>query len=184
MLNESHKKLSAVNAHERIITEQRQAVASMQDILILLIPYLSSSDAQTVLNLCLKPDMLGNKDNGIQKRAYKLMGKVLAADKLSAIDAESLLETMDANSDSVLAAAKKDRMVLLKALFAHLPNSSLHVIPSFIPEAILGTKEPSEKARAAAFDLILTMGYKMKEGGTVKRAKLSGMDEDNAAEGQ
>lgn len=183
MLNDSHKKLSAANVHERTIDEQRATVASMQDILILLIPYLSPSDAQIVFSLCLKPVMLGNKDNGIQKRTYKLMGKILVAGKLENVDAESLFETLDKNSDNVLAAAKKDRFMLLKALFAHLPSTSLHVIPSFIPEAVLGTKEPSEKARVAAFDLILAMGYKMKEGGTVKRAKLSGMDEDNAAEG-
>lgn len=183
MLNEAHEKLSAANAHERTINEQRATVASMQDILILLIPYLSSSDTQTVFNLCLKPDILGNRDNGIQKRAYKLMGKILVAEKLENVDAEALFEKLDQQSDNVLAAAKKDRLMLLKALFAHLPSSSLHVIPSFIPEAVLGTKEPSEKARVASFDLIVAMGYKMKEGGVVKRAKLDGMDEDNASEG-
>jgi ribosomal RNA-processing protein 12 len=44
----------------------------------------------------------------------------------------------------------------------------MHVIPSLIPEAVLGTKEPSEKARSAAFDLIVAMGRKMDEGGVVK----------------
>ena len=77
----------------------------------------------------------------------------------------------------------KDRLVFLKALLSSLPNNSLHVIPSLIPEAVLGTKEPSEKARSAAFDLIVAMGYKMKEGGVVKRAKLSAMDEDDMTEG-
>lgn len=48
---------------------------------------------------------------------------------------------------------------------------------------VLGTKEPSEKARLAAFELIVAMGYKMKEGGVVKRAKLNGMDEDDMTEG-
>ena len=64
-----------------------------------------------------------------------------------------------------------------------LPQTALHVIPSLIPEAILATKEPSEKARLAAFDLIVAMGYKMKGGGVVKRAKLNGMDEDDMTEG-
>lgn len=47
---------------------------------------------------------------------------------------------------------------------------------------VLGTKEPSEKARFEAFQLIVTMGKKMKEGGVVKRNLLEGMDEDNATE--
>ena len=48
-----------------------------------------------------------------------------------------------------------------------------------IPEAVLGTKEPSEKARLAAFDLVVAMGRKMAEGGVVKRSLVDGMDEDD-----
>ena len=48
-----------------------------------------------------------------------------------------------------------------------------------IPEAVLGTKEPSEKTRAAAFDLVVAMGKKMSEGGVVKRNLVDGMDEDD-----
>jgi ribosomal RNA-processing protein 12 len=54
----------------------------------------------------------------------------------------------------------------------------MHTIPSLIPEAVLGTKEPSDKARSAAFELIVAMGRKMNEGGVVKRDKVVGMDED------
>jgi ribosomal RNA-processing protein 12 len=63
-----------------------------------------------------------------------------------------------------------------------LPSTSLHLLPSLIPEAVLGTKEPSEKARLEAFDLIVTMGKKMKEGGVVKRNLLEEMDDDDATE--
>ena len=71
---------------------------------------------------------------------------------------------------------------MLALLVNMLPNTSLHLLPSLIPEAVLGTKEPSEKARLEAFDLIVTMGKKMKEGGVVKRNLLEGMDEDDATE--
>ena len=64
-----------------------------------------------------------------------------------------------------------------------IPPSSLHVIPSLIPEAVLGTKEPSERARTAAFDLIVAMGNKMAEGGVVKRDLVDGMEEDGVGEG-
>jgi len=56
----------------------------------------------------------------------------------------------------------------------------MHMIPLLIPEAVLGTKEPSEKARSAAFDLIVALGRKMSEGGVVKRNMMDGMDEDSA----
>jgi ribosomal RNA-processing protein 12 len=52
-----------------------------------------------------------------------------------------------------------------------------------IPEAVLGIKEPSEKARGAAFGLIIAMGRKMAEGGVVKRSLVDGMDEDGEGEG-
>lgn len=63
-----------------------------------------------------------------------------------------------------------------------IPPSALHVILSLIPEAVLGTKEPSEKARGAAFDLIIAMGNKMAEGGVVKRSLVDDMDEDDIGE--
>ena len=66
----------------------------------------------------------------------------------------------------------------MTVLIPSIPSNSLHIIPSLIPEAVLGTKEPSEKARMAAFDLIVAMGKKMSEGGIVKRSLVDGMDED------
>lgn len=50
-------------------------------------------------------------------------------------------------------------------------------------EAVLGTKEPSEKARNAAFDLIVTMGKKMSEGGVVRRDLVDGMDDESSGQG-
>lgn len=44
----------------------------------------------------------------------------------------------------------------------------------------MGTKEPSEKARAAAFDLIVAMANRMDTGGVVRRSLVDGMDEDGA----
>ena len=43
----------------------------------------------------------------------------------------------------------------------------------------------SEKARTAAFDLLVVMGQKMGEGGTVNRALINGMDtsEDSSTSG-
>jgi ribosomal RNA-processing protein 12 len=71
-------------------------------------------------------------------------------------------------------------------LLHSLPSTSLHLIPSLIPEAVLGTKEPAERTRAAAFDLVVAMGRKMKDGGVVKRHRLGGMlvdDDTSVAEG-
>ena len=72
----------------------------------------------------------------------------------------------------------KDRFTFISLLVSSLPPTSMHLIPSLIPEVVLGLKEPSEKARTAAFDTIVVMGRKMGEGGIVKRDLVDGMDED------
>jgi ribosomal RNA-processing protein 12 len=77
----------------------------------------------------------------------------------------------------------QDRLQLYANLLPSIPPSALHVIPLLIPEAVLGTKEPSEKARGAAFELVIAMGRKMAEGGVVKRSLVDGMDEDGVGEG-
>lgn len=71
----------------------------------------------------------------------------------------------------------QDRIELLTMIVPSLsPASQLHHIPSLLPEAVLATKEVSEKARTAAFDLLVVMGNKMtEEGGVVKRNLVDGM---------
>jgi len=75
-------------------------------------------------------------------------------------------------------------MLLYTNFLPRIPSSCLHIIPKLIPEAVLGTKEPSEKARAAAFGLLVAMGQKMNQGGVVKRNLVDGMDEDKTEDGQ
>jgi len=60
----------------------------------------------------------------------------------------------------------------------------MHIIPSLIPEAVLGTKEPSDKARTAAFELILAMTRKMNDGGIVKRHLIHGNEKDDDSESE
>jgi hypothetical protein len=50
-------------------------------------------------------------------------------------------------------------------------------------EAIMSVKEPSEKARNAAFALLVTMGQKMKEGGVVDMSLLEGATANSGAPG-
>ena len=64
--------------------------------------------------------------------------------------------------------------MLIALLIPLLPPTSLHLLVSFLMEAILSAKEPSEKVRGAAFALLVTMGRKMKEGGVVDMSPLEG----------
>ena len=62
----------------------------------------------------------------------------------------------------------QNHYTLLALLIPFQCTNAMHVIPTLIPEAVLGTKEPSEKARLAAFDLVVAMGCKMGEGSVIK----------------
>ncbi|KAA1475204.1 NUC173-domain-containing protein [Dentipellis sp. KUC8613] len=160
------------------------SVAAMaQDILLLLLPHLGAADAAALFELCLTPAVLAYPDNGVQKRGYKILARLVEGGKV-VLDVEDVVKRLDGVAEALAAAAKKDRFLLYTQLLPLLPSTSLHVIPSLIPEAVLGTKEPSEKARNAAFDLIVAMANKMKEGGVVKRGQMEGaedMDEDDGA---
>ena len=153
-----------------------------QDLLLLILPHLSSADASALFDLYMTTEVLESKDNGVQKRGYKTLARLVESGKVQ-IDAAAVFKKLEGLVDGLAAAAKKDRFHLLTALVQLIPSESLHLIPSIIPEAVLGTKEPSEKARNAAFDLIVAMGKKMAAGGVVKRNMVEGMDVDGAGEG-
>lgn len=80
--------------------------AMTQDILILLLPYLSSADANALFHTCLSADILGGKDNGVQKRGYKILAKLVDSGKVD-VDAESVLGQLDKLGEGLAAAAKK-----------------------------------------------------------------------------
>ncbi|KAI0930205.1 hypothetical protein AcV5_006982 [Taiwanofungus camphoratus] len=163
------------------VNESESITAVTQDLLALVLPHLSTVDSTALFNLCLSSEVLENKDNGVQKRGYKILAKLVEGRKAT-FDAKAVLHLLEKNIDGLAAAAKKDRFHLLNQVVPTIPPAQLHLLLSIIPEAVLGTKEPSEKARNAAFDLIVTMGRKMSDGGVVKRSMVDGMDEDGAGE--
>ena len=48
-----------------------------------------------------------------------------------------------------------------------LPSQQLSHVPTLLSETILCTKEVNERTRDLAYELLVAMGYRMKEGGTV-----------------
>jgi len=80
--------------------------AVTQDILILLLPYLSSTDATALFQECLSSEILVSKDNGVQKRGYKILAKLVDSGKV-AVDAETVLSQLDGFTEGLAPAAKK-----------------------------------------------------------------------------
>lgn len=77
-----------------------------QDILILLLPYLSPADSMSLFDLCLTPEILNGRNNGIQKRGYKILTKLVDGGKIS-VNSETVVRKLDEMVDGLTPAAKK-----------------------------------------------------------------------------
>jgi len=77
-----------------------------QDILVLLIPNISAVDSRLLFDLSLSSEVLSCKDNGVQKRGYKILSKLVESGKLP-VDAEEILKKLDDMTDGLTPAAKK-----------------------------------------------------------------------------
>lgn len=97
-----------INAHNALHgnNDAGSATATTQDILILLLANLSPADATGLYQLCLSTEVLSGKDNGVQKRGYKILTKLVESGKV-VVDAETVLKQLDDLMDGLAPAAKK-----------------------------------------------------------------------------
>ncbi|KAJ5172761.1 hypothetical protein N7492_005354 [Penicillium capsulatum] len=121
-----------------------------------------------------------NPDQQLIKKAYKLIPRLASTETGSAALQErsgELQALMLATSEKTPASGRRDRMLAIDELITHLPTSELHFIPSILSEVVLGCKESNEKARTAAFDLLIhlarrTIDPESNPAGTVIRNSL------------
>ncbi|KEP47350.1 ribosomal RNA-processing protein [Rhizoctonia solani 123E] len=154
------------------------------DLLILLVPHLSPIDGTRLFTIVFAENVISNADGTVQKKAYRILARLVERGVVNGLQegegknakVESALSRCVEITSRVNVSAKRDRVQLLSALVPLIPNGSLHIIPSLLPEAVLSTKEVSEKTRNGAFDLVVAMGKRMERGGTVDRAKVDGME--------
>ncbi|WWC96369.1 hypothetical protein V866_003236 [Kwoniella sp. B9012] len=142
---------------------------TMLDLLIIFVPHLPPAQSQALFNAASQGTMLEHKDATVQKKAYRLLKRLLEAGKLDKTrNIEEFVKKLSEAGGGVGPGAQRDRLQLLSALVESLPKDSLHIIPELLSEAVLGTKEVNERARDAGFDLLVIMGKKMASGGKVK----------------
>lgn len=117
----------------------------------------------------------------LQKKAYKLIPRLGSSETgvlaLTERGAELRQMILD-NAENTVVPARKDRLNAIAEVVKFLAPDELYFIPSVLPEVILCTKETNERAREAAFDLIVLMGEKMLAGGTIDNAKITHMIND------
>ena len=78
-----------------------------QDILLLLLPYLSPGDDKALFQLSFSREVLLSQDNGVQKRGYKILARLIEKRKDLVEDVPALLERIDELLEGVSQAAKK-----------------------------------------------------------------------------
>ncbi|KAF8335881.1 uncharacterized protein EI90DRAFT_2912815 [Cantharellus anzutake] len=153
------------------------------DLILLLLPHLPPPLSSALLEKACSKDLLESKDRGVQKRAYRILARSIESVSVIRDDSvaiERLVKRIVATSQSILPGVEKDRIGLLAVIVPSLPNGELHLIASFITEVVLATKEDNSKARIGAFDLLVSMGARMSEGGTIKRNLIQDMDNKGA----
>ncbi|KAI9804800.1 MAG: hypothetical protein M1825_001168 [Sarcosagium campestre] len=120
-------------------------------------------------------------DAQLQKKAYKLIPRLTKSEdgKLALRERNPELQKLLLDSaEKTTSPARRDRLTAISTVVASLPKSDLSFIPSILAEVILSAKETNEKARTAAFDVLVMMGEKMQEGGKVRQSRIPNMPTD------
>ncbi|PWZ01178.1 NUC173-domain-containing protein [Testicularia cyperi] len=164
---------------------------TMLDLLAALVPHLDTTDPQgtaaDLFALIRRDNIIRSHDSSIQKKSYRILSRLIEGDSgrriLLVPDSDSttganrvatLLQTLRDSTESVSLGAKRDRVLLLATLVPNIPKDQLHHLPSIIPEAVLATKEANQVTRQNAYELLVQMGYKMQQGGSINRALIDG----------
>ncbi|OLN87174.1 Ribosomal RNA-processing protein 12 [Colletotrichum chlorophyti] len=122
----------------------------------------------------------------LQKKAYKLVPR-LAESKTGKLALETRSDELQqmflSSADKVSAPARRERLGALSALLPFIPDTSLHFIPSILSEVVICCKENNERAREAAYDLLVQMGHRMEaaNGVPIDNTKVPHMPADAPA---
>ncbi|KAL6717535.1 pre-rRNA processing protein [Lecanora helva] len=150
---------------------------TLMDLIITLSIYLPRPSFPTLFSLAalILPQ---SSDPQLQKKAYKLLPRLSTstAGALALRDRNEELQTLLlSTTSSVSAPARRDRLTALSVVVETLPETHLHFIPSILSEVVISAKEVNEKARGAAFDLLVLMAAKMSQGGQINQTKIPNM---------
>ncbi|KAI9848250.1 MAG: hypothetical protein M1838_000606 [Thelocarpon superellum] len=160
--------------------EMPPASHTFMDLIITMAIYLPRDSYVTLFNMA-AVIILREDDPQLQKKAYKLIPRLAESEsgrtalRERNVELQGLLLT---SAEKTSSAARRDRLMAVTQIVDFLPSSDLHFIPSVLSEVVISAKEVNEKARTAAFDLLVLMGRKMQQGGTVVNSKVGHMPDD------
>ncbi|KAJ4336725.1 pre-rRNA processing protein [Ascochyta clinopodiicola] len=153
---------------------------TLMDLIITIALYLPRDSYGSLFRMA---EIMINKDDDpqLQKKAYKLIPRLSESEigkaALQARNGE-LQQLLLQSADKVTGPARRDRLLAASQVIEFLPQTDLHFIPSILSEVVISAKETNEKAREAAYNLLVAMGEKMAEGGQVVQTKVPNMPPD------
>lgn len=154
---------------------------TMLDLLIALVPFVRGANATALYDLVSSDALLSVTDGGLQKKVYRVLARLIAgADSATVLrhagksdsvsgGAAALLVRLGKHTEAVQPGAVRDRLLLLDALAPQIAEGELHILGAIVPEAVLGTKEANQRAREAAYALLVAIGHRMDQGGRLRR---------------
>ncbi|KAG9002109.1 hypothetical protein FRB90_011442 [Tulasnella sp. 427] len=162
---------------------------TMLDLLNIIVPLLQPSTVEELFAYVLDAEtpLLENPDTTTQKKSYRILSNLISSAQVlkraGPDEFNRVLERLESAGQRSLSGAKHDRLRFLKEVTGMMPQTSVYHIPLVLPEVVLATKEFNEKARSEAYDCLVSMGEKIKAGGTLKPPGDSEtMDEDGTAD--
>ncbi|KAL3427189.1 ribosomal rna-processing protein 12 [Phlyctema vagabunda] len=158
---------------------------TLMDLVITISIYLPRESFSTLFNIS-SIIIVKDDDPQLQKKAYKLIPRLAESPAGKAALEErndQLQELLLSSAEKVSAPAKRDRLTAISTLVPFLPNDALHFIPAVLSEVVISCKEVNERARTAAFDLLILMGEKIvaASGSLIQNSKVAHMPEDAPA---
>ncbi|TKA80295.1 hypothetical protein B0A49_01586 [Cryomyces minteri] len=153
---------------------------TLMDMIITVSIYLPRASFVSLFNAAA---LIVNKDDDpqLQKKAYKLIPRLAESEQGRAALQERSVELQQlllSSAGQASAPARRDRLAAIAQIIPFLPQEDLHFIPSILSEVVISAKEVNERARTAAFDLLVLMGEKTAAGGTVVNSKVPNMASD------
>jgi ribosomal RNA-processing protein 12 len=158
---------------------------TLMDLVITISIYLPRESFGSIFNIA-SIIIVKDDDPQLQKKSYKLIPRLAESEqgKLALQQRSSELQQLLLSSaEKVSVPAKRDRLSAISTLIPFLPNDSLHFIPAILSEVVISCKEVNERARTAAFDLLILMGERIvsASGSLIENSKVAHMPDDAPA---
>lgn len=139
---------------------------TLMDLIVTISVYLPRSSFVTLFSLAAVVLNNESSDPQLIKKAYKIIPRLATTESGQAALSERTSELQNlfiSTVDKTPSPARRDRLLAIHEVISHLPSSELHFIPTILSEVVLGCKESNEKARTAAFSVLVHLSNRMND---------------------